>query len=80
MIKVNIKLFSTLRRHFPDYDPHEGIDVELGEGSTVQDLLRVLDLSQKEARVVFCHGTAKRGDDPINHEDELKIFTQICGG
>lgn len=80
MIRVNVKLFATLTRYFPDYDPRKGIDVEMNEGVTVEDLLRTLDLSKNEAKSVFVNGISKKITDVINDQDQVKIFTLIVGG
>ena len=80
MIRVNVKLFATLRRYFPDYDPSKGIDVEMKEGVTVEDLLCTLSLSKNEAKNVFVNGISKKITDPIHDRDQVKIFTLIVGG
>ena len=80
MIRVNVKLFATLTRYFPDYDPRKGIEVEMKEGVTVEDLLRTLDLSKNEAKSVFVNGISKKITDLINDRDQVKIFTLIVGG
>ena len=80
MIRVNVKLFATLRRYFPDYDPSKGIDVEMNEGVMVEDLLRTLSLSTNEAKNVFVNGISKKITDLIHDQDQVKIFTLIVGG
>lgn len=80
LIKVNVKLFATLRRHFPGYDTEKGIDVEMNEGSTVEDLLHTLQLSQNEARVIIVNGISKKITDPIKNRDQVNIFTPLSGG
>lgn len=80
LIKVNVKLFATLRRYIPDYDPDKGIDVELNEGSTVEDLIHALHLSKNEARVIIVNGISKKLTDLINNQDQVNIFTPITGG
>ena len=80
MIRVNVKLFATLTRYFPDYDPRKGIEVEMKEGVTVEDLLRTLELSKNEAKNVFVNGISKKITDLINDRDQVKIFTLIVGG
>jgi len=80
LIRVNVKLFAALRNHFPDYDPNKGIDVEMNEGSTSEDLIRMLHLSQNEAGVIIVNGNSKRITDRINDRDQVNIFTPISGG
>ena len=80
MIRVNVKLFAALRNHFPGYDPNKGIDVEMNEGSTNEDLIRALHLSQNEAGVIVVNGISKRITERINDRDQVNIFTPIFGG
>lgn len=80
MIRVNVKLFATLTRNFPDYDPRKGIDVEMKEGASFEDLLHALNLSKNEARSIYVNGIPKTMTDPISDRDEVKIFTLIVGG
>jgi len=80
LVRVNVKLFATLTRHFPDYDPKKGIEVEMNEGGTVEDLLHTLNLSKNEAKNVFINGISKKITDRIQDRDQVKIFTLIVGG
>ena len=75
-----MKLFATLTRYFPDYDPSKGIDVDMNEGVTVEDLLRTLNLSKNEAKSIFINGISKKITDRINDREQVKIFTLIVGG
>lgn len=79
-IRVNVRLFATLRRFFPDYDPEKGIDVNVEEGSTVQNLIQTLQLPEKEARVILINGKSKNQTDTITDGDQVNIFTPLGGG
>jgi len=79
-IRAKAKLFATLRRFFPDYDPNEGIDVTLEEGSTMEDLIQALRLPANEARVVLVGGISKKLSDPVKDGDQVNIFTPLGGG
>lgn len=80
MLHVNVKLFATLTRNFPDYDPGKGIDVEMKEGASFEDLLQTLNLSRNEARSIYVNGIPKTMMDLIMDRDQIKIFTLIVGG
>lgn len=79
-ILVNVRLFATLRRFFPDYDAEKGIDVKAEEGSTIEKLIEVLRLPENEARVVFINGLSKKTTDIIKDGDQINIFTPLGGG
>jgi len=80
LIQVKVKLFATLRRFFPDYDPERGIDITIEEGSTIENLIQTLQLTQNEARVILINGISKMMTDVIKDGDQISIFTPMGGG
>lgn len=80
MIKVNVRLFASLREHVSDYDPDRGIDVEMEDGSTLEALVQNLRLPKNEASVIFINGALKKMTDPMNDQDLIKIFSPLSGG
>jgi molybdopterin converting factor small subunit len=80
LIQVKVKLFATLRRFFPDYDPEKGIDVRIEEGSSIENLIQTLQLPQNEARVILINGISKMMTDVIKDGDQISIFTPLGGG
>ena len=79
-IRVNVRLFATLRRFFPDYDPEKGIEVKVDQGSTVKNLIQTLQLPENEARVILINGKSKNLTDVIADGDQVNLFTPIGGG
>ena len=79
-IRVNVRLFATLRRFYPDYDPKNGIDVKAEEGTTIETLIRTLQLPESEARVILINGRSKKITDLITDGDQVNIFTPLGGG
>ena len=75
-----MKLFVTLRKYIPDYDPEKGIDVDINEGSTINDLIETLGLPRKEASVIFINGISQKTTDHIKDGRQIKIFTPLAGG
>lgn len=80
LIKINVRLFATLRKYVPNYDPEQGMNVEMNEGSTVKDLVHLLHLSQSEAKIIVVNGVPKKTADLIHDGDQVNIFTPITGG
>jgi len=79
-IRVNVRLFATLRRFYPDYDPEKGMDVKVEEGSTIEKLIQFLRLPENEARVILINGKSKMTTDKIRDGDRIDIFTPLGGG
>ena len=77
---VQVKLFATLRRCYPDLGIGEALDVELAPGATVADLVRQLGLPADEVKIVFVNGVVRETDHALADGDELGIFPPVGGG
>lgn len=80
MITLHVKLFATLRRHYPDLGIGEAMKIDLPDGATVEQLLSHLDLPKKEVKVVFVNGIVRGRDYTLADGDEVGIFPPVGGG
>jgi molybdopterin converting factor small subunit len=80
MITLHVKLFATLRRHYPDLGIGEAMKIDLPDGATVDQLLSHLDLPEKEVKVVFVNGIVRGRDYTLADGDEVGIFPPVGGG
>lgn len=80
MITVQVKLFATLRRQFPDLDIGEAMAVEVPEGTTVGELLHELELPAEQVKVVFVNNTIRKEDYELKDGDEVGVFPPVGGG
>ncbi len=79
-MKVRIKLFATLCRHFDHATPGVPFEMELPEGSTMADVVSQLNLPREEVKVFFVNGRARPVEWPLEPDDEVGIFPLIAGG
>jgi sulfur carrier protein ThiS len=79
-MKVRVKLYGTLSQRFPSYQHSQGVEVEIPEGATVQDLLALLEISESQGAVVIAEGRALKADDQIQGRVPVNIFQSIRGG
>ena len=79
-MKVQVRLFGTLSQGFPDYQPSQGIEVEIPEGVTVRELLDRLGLSESRGVVVIAEGRILKEADRIQGEVPLNVMQAIAGG
>lgn len=78
-MEVELRLFATLRDRLPK--ENRGVDkVQLPEGSTVNDLIDRLQISQAEAAVIMVNGKKTSPDTSLTDGDRLSIFPPIGGG
>lgn len=78
-MKVTVKLFATLRKHA--HDSEKGLCyVDLNEGSTVDCVLKLLNIPEGIPKIILINGQQKCRDDRLNENDTLSIFPPIAGG
>jgi len=80
MITVYVRLYATLRRLWPGLGLGEALPLELGEGATVGQLIRQLELPADEVKIVFVNNLIRDWDHVLESGDELGIFPPVGGG
>jgi molybdopterin synthase sulfur carrier subunit len=79
-VRVLVKLFATLSRHFGDVMPGTPVEVEVTEGATLADLAEQLQVLQEEVRMVFVNGRMQPLDYVLRPGDKVGIFPPVGGG
>ena len=79
-MKVPVRLYGTLGQQVPGYQPSQGIEVELRDGSTAQDLLAHLEISESQRPVVIVEGRVLKADDEIRDGVSVNVVQAIGGG
>ena len=79
-MRVQVKLFATLRRFAENVTPGTPFEVELSEAATLRALLNQLKIPLEEAKITFVNGIIQDLDYVIKDEDEIGIFPPIGGG
>ena len=79
-MKMKVKLYGTLSKRFPGYQPAQGIEVELPNGATAQDLLAHLEIPESLGAVVIAEGRILKADDRIRLGVPVNIMQTIGGG
>jgi molybdopterin synthase sulfur carrier subunit len=79
-MRVQIKLFATLRRFAENATSGSPFEVELAEKATLKDLLDQLKIPVEEAKITFVNGIIQELDYEIKSGDEIGIFPPIGGG
>jgi len=77
---VHVKLFATLRRHYPHVGIGEPMDVELEDGATVGQLIAQLRLPADQVKVVFVNSIVREKEHVLNAGDEVGVFPPVGGG
>ena len=78
MIRIHLQLYSILREKLPPESMGRS-EMEVAEGTTLQDILDALDINR---RVVISVNDVQESDKSrqLQDSDEVKIFSSISGG
>ncbi len=79
-MKVTVKLYGTCRERFPGYQHSQGIEVEIPEGATAQDLLALLEIPESLEAVVAMEGRLLGAEDKLRDGVPVSILQAIRGG
>jgi sulfur carrier protein ThiS len=79
-MKVRVRLYGTLCQRFSDYQPLQGINVEIPNGATVKDLLALLEISESRGAVIIVEGRILKADDELRFGVPVNVFQTIQGG
>jgi len=84
VIRVEVRLYATLRKYQPEgknSEPGEALVRELAEGTTVQKLLKnELRVPSGEVKTVFVNGRSRGFDHVLADGDRVGIFPPVGGG
>ena len=79
-MKVRVTLYGTLSLGVPGYRHAQGIEVELPDGATVNDLLALLEISESQRAVVAIDGRIRKATDKIPGGIHARVFQPVHGG
>ena len=81
MIRVEARLYATLKKYHPEGKFGEALVRELAEGTTVQKLLKgELGVPPGEVKTVFVNGVSRSFDHVLTDGDRVGIFPPVAGG
>jgi sulfur carrier protein ThiS len=79
-MKVTVKLYGTYSQRFPSYRHSQGMEVEIPDGATVNDLLAHLEISESQGAVVIMEGRVLKADDKMRCGVQINVLQAIHGG
>jgi sulfur carrier protein ThiS len=79
-IQLSIKLYGTLDKWVPGYDPDTGCVVHMAGQSTVADLIAHLGIPPRSVGIVSVNGRAAKKVDVLPDRALVKVFHPIFGG
>jgi len=79
-MKLSVKIYGTLRQQVPAYQHSQGIEVELPDGGTAQDLLTCLKIPDNQRAVIVMNGQILNEDDTMRDGVQIHVLQPVSGG
>jgi len=79
-MRIQVILYGTLRKGFPDHNSTHGLEVELAEGSSAGDLVDHLEIPRSKLGLVSLGGVLVKADAKLTDGDCVRVFQPIAGG
>lgn len=79
MIKIEVRLFATLAAYLPGSESHAPT-LELADGATMGDLVRLLGIPEDLPRVSLVNGLNAEADQALRSGDVISLFPPLAGG
>ena len=80
-MKIEINLFASLARYMRDKTGSQASRVlEVGEGTTIIDVLLRMEVPLDKVRVIFLNGLHVTGDEVLKEGDRVGVFPPVAGG
>jgi sulfur-carrier protein len=77
---LHIRLFATLRGFIPDYDPYQGLILEVSPGTTPAQIMRQLGLPPEDVTLILVDGVQQQPEYQLQGNERLAFFPPIGGG
>lgn len=74
-MQVKVRLFATLREN-----REKEMTLALSENSTPRDIIKCLDINEKDVAIILVNGKSAKLDFILTNEDIVSIFPPVGGG
>jgi len=79
-MKVNIRVFATLRRYLPELGIGEPLTLEIPEGTTLDEIREQVGLPEEEVKVYMRNNRQARPEDTAEDGDRITFIPAVAGG
>ena len=79
-MKVEVNLYATLARYLPENVRENNRLMEVGDGTTVGELLQQLQIPTEKAKLVFLDGVHADAGAVLEEGSRVGIFPPVGGG
>ena len=79
-MKIEVKLFATLRDYLPKGSSLFSCTMEIAQGTRVSDVLSTLHIPEDLSKIILVNGIHGKVDQILKEGDVLSVFPPVAGG
>ena len=79
-MRVQVKLFASLRKYLPAGHAGDTLPVEVRDGATVRDVIAALGIAPEHTKMVVSNDQQLEPSSPLRDGQELSLFPPLAGG
>jgi len=79
-MKVEVRVFATLRRYLPELGIGEPLVLEIQDGTTLDEIRGSLDLPAQEVKVIMRNNRQADPSDQAADGDRITFIPAVAGG
>ena len=73
-MKITVKLFAYLKDYLPSDSANNEAELELGNDTTIEGLIRYLKIPEDTSKVIFVNGVQLEQPEALKDGDVVNIF------
>jgi len=79
-MSVFINLSTTLREHFPNYQPAQGLSLDLDGDIRASELAEKIGLPLDDIKIIMLNGRRVAPEATVSNGDRVAFFPAVGGG
>ena len=79
-MKIEIHLYASLAKYLPAGSKNKSYQIALPEGSSIDDLMEVLNVPPTSVKLIFLNGIHAHRSSVLSDGDRVGIFPPVGGG
>jgi len=80
MTTIKLRLYASLAALLPSGSSGHSYEMEVEEGTSIDQLLDRLKIPASMPKIVFVNGLHAKDDQIVKYGDEIAVFPPIAGG
>jgi len=80
MSQIEVRVYATLQKYVPGQDLKKGNTIEIDESTSIESLLKRLEIPVEETKIIIVNGVHAELDCILKEGDRVAIFPPVAGG